>query len=80
MRDVATIIGYVELQQAMWIGPYPPRNGPFDSDFSIRVICRVPVVREERNGNSQQCNGYKGNGPDRFHHAYHGTPSYSFTG
>jgi hypothetical protein len=68
MHDVAAVIAYVELQQAVGIGPYPPSNGSLESNFSIGVVCRVAVVREKRNRNGQQAGNQEANNPELIEH------------
>src|SRR5579863_522426 len=77
MHHVPAVIGHVQLHQAMRIRPDPPRDGSLENNFLVRVIRRIAMMREQRNGDEEHGGSYKGNGPDHFHH---GTPSDSFTG
>jgi hypothetical protein len=65
---VAAVIGYIELKQAVGIGPYPTSNGSLESNFSVCVVSRVSVVREKRNGNGQKAHNQEGNHPELICH------------
>src|SRR5579864_3579550 len=77
MPDVAALIGYVHLNHAMRIGPYKPRDGSLESDLFIRVVGRVAVMREQRNGNGQHENDREEKGRRLVSHS---TPPYGCTG
>src|SRR5579864_5547971 len=54
MYDVALFILRIKFQKAMGIGPNPFRDGRSQCDLFRRVIGSSAVVREQRNGNSQE--------------------------
>src|SRR5713101_4374768 len=56
LRHLAVVIWYVELKDAMGIGPNPLCNGPLDRNVFPRVISCVAVVCEQRKGKDRNTN------------------------
>ena len=54
MHRLAALIGCVEQNHAMGIGPYELRDGPLEIDLFRGVVGRITVVRGERKRKSRK--------------------------
>src|SRR4029077_11519781 len=75
MHHVATVVLDVKFHENVGIRPNIARHGSLHRDPFRRIVRRVAMMGEQRNGNRQQANNYEGSSPK---HIYHCTPPYSF--
>jgi hypothetical protein len=54
MHCLAALIGCVEQNHAMGIGPYELCDGPLEIDLFCGVVGRITVVRGERKGKGRK--------------------------
>ena len=57
VHDLSVFILYVELEDAMGIGPEPLGNSPFEGNRLLRVVSRVAMMSRQRKRKDQNTDG-----------------------